>query len=361
MFAHVAEGSTPRVDVTRPKDSVTRSTPRVAVISLGGTIASSATPGVSGVTPRLDATDLLSGVGAVEEIASIDARAFRLVPSSDLSLSDVTSLVGEIHARLDEGAQGVVVTQGTDTLEEVAFALDLLVRRDEPVVVTGAMRHASDAGADGPANLLDALRVAAFPAARGLGALVVFNGEIHAARYVRKTHATSTATFRSTSLGPLGWVSEGHVRLGFSLPRWPDLNVSLEPPAPVALISASLGDSLALLDHVRAAGYRGVVVEALGGGHVPSRALERLEKLAREIPVVLASRTGAGETLTSTYRFAGSEIDLLARGLFGAGALDARKARILLSVLLGADTSIDGCRRAFVEVHDAMFRSNVEH
>ena len=340
---------------------MTRPTPRVAVISLGGTIASSATPGVSGVTPRLDATDLVSGVGNVGEIASIDARAFRLVPSSDLSLSDVTALVGEIHARLDEGAQGVVVTQGTDTLEEVAFALDLLVGRDEPIVVTGAMRHASDAGADGPANLLDAIRVAASPAARGLGALVVFNGEIHAARYVRKTHATSTATFRSSSLGPLGWVSEGRVRLGFSLPRWPALLVPVQPPAPVALVAASLGDSLALLDHVRAAGYRGVVVEGLGGGHVPSRALERLEELAREMPVVLASRTGAGETLTGTYRFAGSEMDLLSRGLVGAGALDARKARILLSVLLGSTTSIDECRRVFVDVGEAMFRSEVAH
>lgn len=336
---------------------MTRSTPRISVISLGGTIASSASPGVSGVTPRLDATQLLSGALGAGEIATIDATSFRLVPSSDLTLSDVTSLVTEIHARLDAGAEGVVVTQGTDTLEEVAFALDLLVRRDEPVVVTGAMRNASDAGADGPANLLDALRVAGSPAARNLGVLVVFNGEIHAARYVRKTHATSPATFRSPSLGPLGWVSEGRVRLGFSLPRWPDVIGAVEQPAPVALVAASLGDPLALLDHVRTAGYSGVVVDALGGGHVPSTALERLERLAREIPVVFASRTGAGETLTETYRFAGSEIDLLARGLITAGALDARKARVLLSLLLGARASLDECRRVFDVVRNAMFRS----
>ena len=337
-------------------DSVTASMPRVAVISLGGTIASSASPGERGATPRLDAKDLLVDVGGLAQIASIDARAFRRVPSCDLSLADVIALVEEIHASLDAGAVGVVVTQGTDTLEEVAFALDLLVRRDEPVVVTGAMRNASDVGADGPANLLDAVRVAITPAARGLGTLVVLGGEIHAARFVRKTHPTSPATFRSMSLGPLGWLSEGRARLTFSLRRWPDVMGPVGAAAPVALVAASLGDELDLLDYVANAGYRGVVVDALGGGHVPSVTVERLARLAEEMPVVIASRTGAGESLTRTYSYGGSEIDLLARGLMSAGALDARKARVLLSLLVGSGANLEECRAAFALVSDAFFR-----
>ncbi len=332
------------------------STPRVCVISLGGTIASSSAPGERGVTPRLDADDLLREVTNTEDVASIESLAFRLVPSSDLHLDDAIALAREIHARLDDGAVGVVVTQGTDTLEEVAFALDLLVRRDEPVVVTGAMRNASEAGADGPANLLDALRVAAAPSARGLGTLVVANGEIHPARFVRKTHATSPATFRSPSLGPLGWVSEGRVRVALSLPRWPDLVGAVETSAPIALVSASLGDSLPLLEHVVDAGYRGLVLDALGGGHVPSAAVARLARLSEQLPVVISSRTGAGEALTQTYRFAGSEIDLLARGPMPSGALDARKARILLSLLVGAGATLEQVRERFAFARESLFR-----
>jgi L-asparaginase len=336
---------------------VTASTkPRIAVISLGGTIASTSAAGQSGVAPSLDAGELLAGVGDVGEIADVRAVALQRVASSDLTLGDALNLAREVEARLGDGASAVVVTQGTDTLEEMAFALDLLVAGDAPVVLTGAMRNTTEAGADGPANLLDAVRVAVSPAARGLGALVVMNGEIHAARFVRKSHATSTSAFLSASVGPLGWISEGRVRVALSVTAWPRVLGTMTASADIALIAASLGDDLRLVSQVVSLEYRGVVIDALGGGHVPSVCVDALEALSSTVPVVIASRTGAGDALRQTYRFAGSEIDVLARGPISAGALDARKARVLLSLLVGSGADVEDCRRAFAVVNEAMFR-----
>jgi L-asparaginase len=130
------------------------------------------------------------------------------VPGSELNLKDLIELAGEIQAHIDAGTRGVVVTQGTDTMERTAFVLDLLVHADAPIVVTGAMRHPSLPGAEGPANLLASVQVAVSDAARGVGTVVVLNDEIHATRFVQKTHTQNPATFRSPLTGPEGWVSE---------------------------------------------------------------------------------------------------------------------------------------------------------
>jgi L-asparaginase len=304
----------------------------VTVFSLGGTIASTAGDG-PGVTPRLTAADLVAGVPGLDDVADLATVAFRSVPSGDLALGDLAELAAAITA---DDADGVVVTQGTDTLEETAFALDLLAGDDRPVVVTGAMRNPTLPGADGPANVRAAVAVAADPAAAGLGTVVVLDDEVHAARFVRKTHAQSTAAFASPTVGPLGWVAEGRCRIALRpepLPRVVDA-AALGPVPPVALLAAALGDDGRLLGALPAAGYAGVVVAGFGGGHVPSPWVPALTALAAEVPVVLAGRTGAGETLRSTYGFPGSETDLLARGLIPAGYLDAPKARVLLSLVL---------------------------
>lgn len=127
----------------------------------------------------------------------------------------------EITRLFEEGSDGIVITQGTDTIEETAFVLDLLVDAETPIVVTGAMRNPSLPGADGPANLLASVQVASSFAARGLGTLVVFNDEVHAARFVRKTHTQNPATFRSSPVGPIGWISEGTPRIPTRLPKSP--------------------------------------------------------------------------------------------------------------------------------------------
>ncbi len=319
----------------------------VALFALGGTIAS-AVAGPRGVAPSLTAADLVAAAPGMAEIADVTARSFLQVPGAHLLLDDVISLADVVVGAVAAGAAGVVVTQGTDTLEETAFVLDLLVHASEPVVVTGALRDPTVAGADGPANVLAAVAVAASPAARGLGTLVVMNDEVHAARFVRKSHTSSTGAFTSYP-GPVGWVSERRPRI-VSRPVGRLLLPRPDGPSPcVGLVSSSMGDDGRLLACAARAGLDGLVLEALGGGHVPPRVLEPLTELAGRIPVVLTSSTRRGELLRATYGFAGSETDLSARGVIHGGWLDARKARLLLALLLGAGADRERVVSTFAE------------
>lgn len=312
----------------------------VVMFAMGGTIASASSAGSSGARVSLTGEDLLRAIPGLDSVARVRVRSLRQVPSGDLTMKDVLELVVEIRREIEGGASGVVVAQGTDTLEEVAFLLDLLIETDAPIVVTGAMRNASLPGSDGPANLLAALKVAASEEARGIGALVVFNDEVHAARFVRKRHPTSTATFGSPLTGPLGIVVEDRVRL-FMRPRG-RVFVELPPSPPdikVALVSIVFDDEGDLLSEKALAPYQGVVVAAFGAGHVPRRIVSRLRELNERMPVVVASRTFGGEMLKETYGYPGGEMDLLANGLVFAGGYEALHARILLQLLLMAAAS----------------------
>ena len=321
--------------------------PRVTVFSMGGTI-SSVDSGGKGVEPTLTGEALVSDVPEIAEVADVSAVSFRQAASGELRVEDLVELAAEISGRIDDGAAGAVVTQGTDTIEETSFCLDLLVEREAPVVVTGAMRNPTLPGADGPANLLAAIQVAASDVAKGLGTVVVLNDEIHAARFVHKSHTSNPATFRSDPVGPLGWISEDVPRV--VVRPIGGHKVTLPENAqdrPVALYHVALGDDGRLLPDIEEAGYAGLVVEAMGGGHVPSLMVETLEDLASKMPVVLASRTGGGEVLRSTYGFIGSETDLLERGLIYAGPLDGRKARLLMTLLLMSGASKQEIKETF--------------
>ncbi|HEX6500696.1 MAG TPA: asparaginase [Micromonosporaceae bacterium] len=310
----------------------------VAVFFLGGTIAMAGHQG--GVVQRLRADDLLAAVPHLADLdVTVEAHDFRAVPSACLSFDDVLDLVSAAEARLAAGACGIVVVQGTDTIEETSYLVDLVWPHDAPVVVTGAMRNPTLAGPDGPANLLAAVQVAGSARFAGLGCLVVLNDEVHAARYVRKTHSASPATFASPTSGPVGYLAEGVPVL---LSRPPE-RLTLPRPAsvarhPVALVTVALGDDGGLLAGLGDR-YAGLVVAGFGVGHVPAALADPLGELAARIPVVLASRTGAGPVFTHTYGFTGSESDLRCRGLVGAGLLDPYKSRVLLTLLLagGAD------------------------
>jgi L-asparaginase len=321
-----------------------RSARRVTLFTLGGTIASAgASAGASGAVPALTGAQLLAAVPGLGAAGTeIDVRDFRRVAGSELTFDDVIELS---HALVKAGpADGVVVTQGTDTIEETAYLLDLLYDGDAPLVVTGAMRNATLAGADGPANLLAAIAVAASPAARGLGCLVVFADDIHAARFARKAHSTSVTAFTSPDAGPLGHVVEGAVTLLTRVPRGPRLPA---PPLPVTarvpVLTMALGDDGA----VTGLPVDGLVVAAFGVGHVPSAVAARLQDLAARVPVILTSRTGGGSTLRATYAFPGSEADLLRRGLISGGFLDPYKARVLLRLLLANGASRDEIAKQF--------------
>jgi L-asparaginase len=321
--------------------------PRATVFSMGGTI-SSVDSGSKGVEPTLTGEALVSDVPEIADVADVSAFSFRQAASGEIRVEDLVELAAEISGQVDGGAAGAVVTQGTDTIEETSFCLDLLVDREAPVVVTGAMRNPTLPGADGPANLLAAIQVAVSDVARGLGTVVVLNDEIHAARFVHKTHTSNPATFRSDPVGPLGWISEGIPRVVVRPTGEHKVTISENAPSrPVALYHVALGDDGRLLSEIENAGYAGLVVEAMGGGHVPSVMVETLEDLASTMPVVLASRTGGGEVLRVTYGFVGSEMDLLERGLIYAGPLDGRKARLLMTLLLMYGASKEEVKETF--------------
>jgi L-asparaginase len=322
--------------------------PRISVFSLGGTIAMGATAPGKGVSLSHSAEMLIAAVPALADIAEIEAQSFRQLPSPDITLDDLAALAREINQRLADGVRGIVVTQGTDTLEESAFVIDRLVQNDAPVVFTGAMRNPTMPGPDGPANLFHAVLVALDQQARGIGTLVVMNDEIHAARYVQKLHTTSPAAFHSSPAGAIGWIIEKRAHI-VSRPagRYPVALLAAPVPARVARLTVGLNEDGTLVDLVLQAGYQGIVVDATGGGHVPKAMVEALGRAAQRIPVVYASRTRHGDTMQATYDFPGAETDLLARGLIPAGWLDGIKSRLLLLLLLRAGVDIEDIRQAF--------------
>lgn len=307
--------------------------PCVHLFSLGGTVAMTSTD-TGGATPSVGAADLVDAVHGLTAVATIRTSALSAVPSASLDIAGVLAMVPALESACRDGADGVVVTTGTDTLEEVAYLLDLVWRSTVPLVLTGAMRTADAPGADGPANVLAAVTVAASPAARARGCLVALNDEVHAADAVRKLHTSSPAAFASPSTGPAGRVHEGRVLLMPSAQRMPALRVEPGRVVPrVALVRIALGDDATLLVAALER-FDGIVVEALGGGHVPRWWVDPLLDAAARMPVVLASRTGAGPLLERTYGFVGAERQLLEGGLLSAGTLDGLKARILLTLAM---------------------------
>ncbi len=320
--------------------------PRVLVLFLGGTISAGAV--ADGTTARLHGEALLAGVPGLDACGiELDVRDLQAIPGGSLAFDDVLEV---LRTARSSDADGVVVVQGTDTLEETAYLVDLLWDDDRPVVFTGAMRGPTLAGPDGAANLLAAVQTAAERRWRGLGAVLVLNDEIHAARHVAKRHTTSPAAFTSPNAGPLGRMVEGvPVRLT-TIARRPALPTPDRLEARVPLIVTTLGDDGVLLRSVE--DCDGLVVAGFGAGHVPGRIASRLGGLAERMPVVLASRTGAGSALRRTYWAPGSETDLLEKGLVPAGFLDAYKARLLLTVLVADGFDRPAIAAAFAQHGD---------
>lgn len=301
----------------------------VTILTTGGTIAMAGDLAV----PALDAAGLVAAVPALGAVADLTAEHLLSLPGAHMGLDDVLAVARRAISRAREGA-GVVVTHGTDTLEETAYLTDLLHDAEAPVVFTGAIRPASAPGADGPANLLDAVAVARAPEAAGLGTCVVFAGEVHAARFARKADTTSPRAFDSPVAGPIGHVAEGRLALHTRPPRRPALDpATLDFDVPI--VATWLADDGRLL---RAAAERadGVVLCTLGAGHVNEAVLGAVADVAARMPVVLAVRPARGSFARSTYGFAGAEGDLRATGATAAGVLSPQAARMKLLACLGA-------------------------
>jgi L-asparaginase len=314
--------------------------PRVLLVALGGTI--SAVPDERGRSaPTRSAAEILASVPGAEDLAQVRVADAKQVSSRAITPADMCLLAHEIRAGIEEGCDGVVITHGTDTMEETAYALALMVDADVPIVLTGAMRLAHEPGADGPANLMSALRVAATPEASALDPVVVMHDEIHAARWVTKLHTSRVAAFSSPGFGPVGQIVEGRLRLHTVGPGRDHLGLPDQLEQRVELVWVSAGAD-SLLIEAAAAAADGLVVAGMGGGHVPPAMAESLrEVVERGLPTVLASRCVGGPVLEETYGGVGSETYLIEAGMQPVGLLSPLKARVrlLTALALGMDAS----------------------
>jgi L-asparaginase len=327
------------------------SLPRVAVITTGGTIDSVGADRLdlaayldTGV--RLPPGELLAGIAPeLATIADVHEVPFRRLRAHAMTDDDLAELAGSVrglvdHGLLDRGqADGVVVTHGTNTIEETAWLLHLVVPGDRPVVLTGAMRPASALSGDGPLNLVNAVRVAASPAARGVGALVVLDDAIHGARDVTKSDTMRVSAFRDGASGPLGWVDgDGRVIINHVPSRGVShrgrfAGVDLRALQRVDVVISYQGADGVLIDAAVAAGARGIVSAGTGAGYPTPGEVEALERAtAAGVTVVQATRVGAGRVPA-----VGS---LIARGWVAADDLPPWKARILLRLALAAGITI---------------------
>lgn len=313
--------------------------PRIVLLATGGTIASRYDPKLGSTVASQRADELLRMLPQVADFAEIEVHDIATIPSYEMDLQfafDLARRVREVLGRPE--VAGVVVTHGTDTMEETCYLADLLLDSDKPAVFTGAQRAHDDPQSDGPLNLLNALRVAASPSARGLGAMICFNAMIHAARDVTKVHASAVETFQSYEHGVLGEVDDVKVIIH----RRPVLRQSFKVDRleeRVDLFRLALGIDLRGLEAAIERGVAGLVIEGFGRGNGPSRLAELVRLATRKnIPVLITSRCPAGR-VQPVYGGGGGGRDLADAGGIFAGDLKGPKARLLLMVLLSGTES----------------------
>jgi L-asparaginase len=325
-------------------------TRRIALIATGGTIDSLGTDRLdlafyTETGRRLADGDLLRSLPEVAAIAEVEEVPYPRTPSYALTPDDWMALGALVQRTVDRGCDGVVITHGTNTLEETAFFLHLMVRSDKPVVLTGAMRPANGLGSDGALNLLRAISVAAAPSSAGLGCVVVMDGTIHAARDVTKTATFRLDAFQSPDAGPLGYVdADGTI----VMPRRPPPHDPIGPWSVhtvdrlprVDLVTSYLGADGVLIDAAVAAGARGLVSAGTGAGRATRAEDDALDR-ARDGGVVIcqASRVGSGRVARSPL--------MRQRGMVAAGDLPPWKARILLALCLTHTTDPDVIQHLF--------------
>jgi L-asparaginase len=311
------------------------------VIATGGTIASLADPETGAVRPAVSAEDLVKtvpGLGPVDVESVAHVNGWNMTPATML----------EVARRASAGDGPVVVTHGTDTIEETAFFCDLTVAGD--VAFAAAMRSGGEIAADGPRNLLCAAQVAESDAARGMGAMLVLNDEIHAARWVRKQDSSRVSAMVSPGHGPIGIAVPGSVRITMGVPRRVQLALPDALPA-VPVIQTYTGLEEHLIETVLdATGAAGLVLEGTGLGNVPGTAERGVAAaLERGLPVVTATRVPTGGT-GAVYGGPGGVVTLRDLGVLTAGSLSAAKARLLLMLLIAAGGDVRGRFEEAVDV-----------
>jgi len=310
--------------------------PRVAVVFTGGTISTVFDPVAGGNVPVLDGAAILARTPGLDAIADVIAIDRGRMAASHFTFPQLLELAAVLRDALaDPGIDGAVVVQGTDTIEETSFCWDLVLDGGKPVVVTGAMRSSDEPGFDGPANLRDAVRIAASPLARGVGVVVSLGGTIEPADDATKLHATALDTFASPNGGSLGRVGPNGVSLFRA--RAVRRHVTTDRAAErVHLIVATVAMDANLLTAALDAGADGIVVAATGSGNTSPELLGAAERAIRAgVPVALASRCPAGRA-TAGYAFPGGGANWIRAGALPVGHLCALKARVALALGLGA-------------------------
>jgi L-asparaginase len=323
--------------------------PRVAVLFTGGTISMAVDAQAGGNVPALDGAAILARAGDLGAIADVTPMDLGRTPASHFTFDRLLEIARTIRATAsDPAVDGIVVVQGTDTIEETAFCWDLVHDLETPVVVTGAMRTSFEEGDDGPRNLRDAVRVAATPALRGQGVMVVLGGSIEQADAVTKTHTTSLTTFASLDAGPLGRVEHDRVRLFRR--RGTRRHVATERAATrVDLIVATVSGDGGLLDAAVAGGAQGIVVAATGAGNTnPDLLAAAVRAMEGGLPVALASRAPSGAVGTA-YAFPGGGATWARAGAILAGRLPALKVRVALALGIGAGLDRSGLATLLAE------------
>jgi L-asparaginase len=308
----------------------------IVFVFTGGTISMRRDRAAGGAVPTMDGTQLLALAPGIERIAPVEVDEWATMPGAHLTVEQIWDLRGRIaHHVARPEVDGVVVTHGTDTLEESAYLTARSVSTTKPIVFTGAMRTADEPSWDGPRNLIDAVRVAASERARGCGVLVAFAGRIFAATDVTKTHTHLLDAFESPGLGPLGEVDGDAVTFRHAVvPGGPPI-APRQLAAPVDIVYAYVGGDGRLLDAARADAV-GVVVAALGRGNTNPPIFDAIERwLATGKPVVITSRAACGR-VAPTYGFRGGGRWLRDAGAILAGARRPQQARLDLMLALGA-------------------------
>ncbi|WP_089704806.1 asparaginase [Vreelandella arcis] len=314
-------------------------TPKIMVLTTGGTIASGQTDSGRHRSGALKGESLLSQVALPERLTvQVEVKSVLQKSSNAITLDDLMMLRAQCQA-LSESPEvmGIVITHGTDTLEETAFFLDITLSDKVPVVITGSQRAPHEPGTDAFRNIADAIKLAASPQAQGLGALVLFNQTIFAARQVRKVNTFQLAGFAAPETGPLGYIDGTRILLATTPVRPNPISATLEKTLPrVDILPAYLGASNDLIETVINHGSHGLIIDALGRGHVPPDWRSPIARVVSQgIPVVIVSSCHVGP-IEAVYEFEGSLCDLVSAGAIPLQDISARKARLALSVLLAS-------------------------
>lgn len=308
--------------------------PKVAIIFTGGTISMAVDPRIGAAIPTLSNEEIMSLVTNIDKYADIESINFSKLPGPHIdpwTMIELQQLVIKTINRPD--ITGVIITHGTDTLEETAYLLDLTIQSEKPIVVVGAMRNSSELGYDGPSNLASAVCTAISPQARNKGVLVVMNNEVNAASEVTKTNTLSLDTFKSLEFGALGIVDNDKVIFHRQIVDRQHIPATTIVPE-VDLIKCASGMDSKLINYCVNTGTKGLVIEALGRGNVPPKMIEGIQyAIKNNVAVVMVSRCPTGRVLDS-YGYQGGGKQLRNLGVILGGDLPGQKARIKLMLAL---------------------------